>query len=59
MSVIYPPTKKNNHQYPTKLSLQLPLLNKLRNLEFVYLKLDFAYLVFLWSFIASRFLLDN
>ena len=40
---MYRPTKKNNDQYPA-LSLQPPLLNTLRNLKFVYLKSDFAYL---------------
>ena len=45
-------------QYPTMLSLQLPLLNKLRNFEFVYLKSDFACLIFSWRFVISRFFLD-
>ena len=55
---MYFPTKKNNDQYPTILSFQFPLLNRLRNLEFVYLKPDFAYLIFPQGFIASRFF-DN
>ena len=46
LSFMHPPTKKNNDQYPTMLSFQLPLMNTLRNLEFVYLKSDFAYLLF-------------
>ena len=55
---MYFPTKKNNDQYPTILSFQFPLLNRLRNLEFVYLKPDFAYLIFPRGFIVSRFF-DN
>ena len=56
---MYPPTKKNNDKYPTMLSFQLPLLNTLRDLEFVYLKSDFAYLIFSQHFIVSRFFLDD
>ena len=58
-TTLHPPTKKNNNQYPTMLSLQLPLSNTLRNLKFVYLKLDFTYLIFSRCFIVSRFFLDN
>ena len=45
LSLMFPPTKKNNIQHPTMLSLQLPLSNTLRSLEFVYLKSYFAYLM--------------
>ena len=45
LSFMFPPTKKNNIQHPTMLSLQLPLSNTLRSLEFVYLKSYFAYLM--------------
>ena len=38
LSFMYPPTKKNNDQYPTMLFLQLLLSNTLRNLEFTHLK---------------------
>ena len=39
---------EKQHSIPTLLSLQLSLLNTLKNLEFVYSKPDFAYLVFLF-----------
>ena len=54
---MYPPIKKNND--PTMLSFQLRFLNPLRNFELVYIKLDFAYLIFSQYFIISRFFLDN
>ena len=56
---MHPPAKKNNNQYHTMLSFQLLLLNTLRNLEFVYLKSEFAYLLFPRGFIVSRFFPDN
>ena len=40
-------------------SLQLPLSNSLRNFEFVYLKSDFAYLIFWQHLIIFKFFLDN
>ena len=43
---MYTPTKKNNNEYPTKLSLQVILSTTLRNLEFVYLKSDLR--IFFW-----------
>ena len=46
--------QRSNDQYPTVPSLQLPLSNTLRNLEFVYLKPDFVYVIFSWCFIVSR-----
>ena len=56
---MYPPTKKNNDQYLTMLSFQFPLLSTLKNLEFIYLKSVFAYLIFSQHFIVSRFFLDD
>ena len=56
---MYPPAKKNNNEYPTMLSRHAILSNTLRNLEFVYLKSDFAYLIFPQHFIISGFSLDN
>ena len=56
---MHPPAKKNNDQYHAMLSFQLLLLNTLRNLEFVYLKSEFAYLLFPLGFIVSRFSPDN
>ena len=38
-------------------SLSNSLYRTLRNLEFVYLKLDFVYLIFSWCFIFSKFFL--
>ena len=55
---MYTPTKKNNN-YPTMLSLQLPLLITLGNLKFVYLKSNCGYLIFSRYFIFSRSFLDN
>ena len=54
-----PPTKKNNYQYPTMLSVHFPLSNTLRNFEFVCLKSDFAYLIISRCFIISRFFFGN
>ena len=58
---MYRPTKKNNDQYPTilslppslppSLSLKFPLSNTLTNFEFVYLKSDFALVTFSQCFI--------
>ena len=36
VSFMYPPTKKNNYQYSTILSIHFSLLNTLRNFEFIY-----------------------
>ena len=54
---MYPPTKKNNDQYPTMLSLQLSMLNTLRSLKFEYLISDFSYVIFSWGFVVYRFFL--
>ena len=59
LSFLYPPTKKNNDQYPIMLSLQLPFSDTLRNLGSVYLKSDFAYLIFSQRFIVSTLFVDN
>ena len=56
---MYPKSKTNNNQYPIMPSLKLSFSNSLKNLEFVYLKLDFAYLIFLQYFVLSRFFIDN
>ena len=56
---MYLTSKTNNNQYPIMPSLKLSFSNTLKNLEFVYLKPDFAYLIFLQYFVLSRFFLDN